>query len=226
MSSLRKASKAAGGGRAHKERSQPGFRARFGLLEKHKDYVLRAKDFQQKQQHLQKLKEKAANRNPDEFFFKMVNSKVVDGQHRGDTGAKVYTADEMKLLRKQDAGYLVSKAQSEMKKVERLRSSVLPVSANKNKHVFFIENADEVDDVRERVMNRPAVPLGLPKVPTELTKETQKRSERAEKLKEMASAVELQKQLSGKGRKRKLPPSEVKNPSKQPVYKWRSERKR
>lgn len=31
---------------------------------------------------LQKLKEKAAFRNPDEFYFKMIKSKVVDGVHR------------------------------------------------------------------------------------------------------------------------------------------------
>lgn len=223
MSSLRKASKAAAGGRAHKERSQPGFRARFGLLEKHKDYKLRAKDFQQKQQHLQKLKEKAATRNPDEFFFNMINSKVVKGIHRGDTGSKVYTEEELGELRKQDAGYIVSKAQSELKKVERLRSSVLPASANMNRHVFFVEDDDEVDSIREKVVKRAPEPLQMPRVRSKLAKEIQERTERAEKLKEMASAVELQKQLSGKGRKRKIQTSES---DQKPVYKWRTERKR
>lgn len=226
MSSLRKASKAAAGGRAHKERSQPGFRARFGLLEKHKDYVLRAKDFSKKKQHLQKLKEKAASRNPDEFFFSMINSQTVKGVHRGETGAKVYTEEELKMLRSQDAGYLVSKAQSEMKKVERLRSSVLPLSANTNKHVFFVEDGDEVENTRERVVNRPAEPLQVPRVGKKLAKEMQERSERAAKLKDMASRVELQRQLSGKGRKRKLRSGELENPSDKPVYRWKTERKR
>jgi hypothetical protein len=31
---------------------------------------------------LQKLKEKAAFRNPDEFYFKMINSRTVGGIHR------------------------------------------------------------------------------------------------------------------------------------------------
>jgi len=31
---------------------------------------------------LQKLKEKAANRNEDEFYFKMSRTKTVDGVHR------------------------------------------------------------------------------------------------------------------------------------------------
>jgi len=188
--------------------------------------VLRAKDFQKKQEKLQKLKEKAANRNPDEYFFKMINSQNVKGVHRGESKSKVYTEEEMKVLRKQDAGFLISKAQSEMKKVERLRSSVLPVSANTNKHVYFVEDGDEVENARERVVNRPAEPLQVPRVRKKLTKEMQERTERAAKLKEMASAVDLQKQLSGKGRKRKLRSGELENPSKQPVYRWKIERKR
>lgn len=31
---------------------------------------------------LQKLKEKAAFRNPDEFYFKMIKSKTVGGVHK------------------------------------------------------------------------------------------------------------------------------------------------
>ena len=60
----------------HKERSQPAHRKRFGLLEKHKDYVVRAKNYHFKEKRLQALKEKAEFRNPDEFYFKMLNSKT------------------------------------------------------------------------------------------------------------------------------------------------------
>ena len=45
MSSLQNAIKR----RTHKERAQPAARAKFGLLEKHKDYVERAKDFHRKE---------------------------------------------------------------------------------------------------------------------------------------------------------------------------------
>ena len=72
MSSLRNAVKR----RTHKERSQPAERRKFGLLEKKKDYVLRARDFHKKEEALKVLRKKAANRNPDEFYFAMQKQRL------------------------------------------------------------------------------------------------------------------------------------------------------
>ena len=57
--------------REHYERSQPNARKKYGLLEKHKDYVKRARNYHDKEKRIHVLREKAANRNPDEFYFKM-----------------------------------------------------------------------------------------------------------------------------------------------------------
>lgn len=73
MSSLRKAIPQ----KYHKERHQPRSRKKFGFLEKHKDYVLRARDYHRKQDQLRKLEEKASFRNPDEFYFKMIKTKRI-----------------------------------------------------------------------------------------------------------------------------------------------------
>lgn len=62
--------------RNHKERSQLSNRSKFGLLEKHKDYVKRARDYHSKQDRINRLKEKAAGRNKDEFYFAMNRQKT------------------------------------------------------------------------------------------------------------------------------------------------------
>ena len=63
--------------RAHKERAQPANRLhKFGLLEKKKDYKLRAADFHRKERRLQALRAKARNRNQDEFAYGMLNKKL------------------------------------------------------------------------------------------------------------------------------------------------------
>ena len=62
--------------RQHRERAQPLKRQRLGLLEKHADYVKRARDFHSKEDRIQKLREKAAGRNKDEFYFGMIKSRT------------------------------------------------------------------------------------------------------------------------------------------------------
>jgi len=58
--------------RQHRERGQPLHRKRLGLLEKHRDYVARARDYHGKQDRIRSLKRKASERNPDELYFGMV----------------------------------------------------------------------------------------------------------------------------------------------------------
>lgn len=60
----------------HKERSQLAHRLKYGILEKHADYVKRARDYHSKRNHLTRLKQKAAERNKDEFYFSMVKEKT------------------------------------------------------------------------------------------------------------------------------------------------------
>ncbi|KAL6298684.1 small-subunit processome [Sparassis latifolia] len=92
--------------RNHKERSQLSHRARFGILEKHKDYVLRARDYHSKQDRLNLLKRKAADRNKDEFYFAMTRQKTDRGVHVQERGNQVLPVDIVKVLKTQDENYL------------------------------------------------------------------------------------------------------------------------
>ncbi|KAF2768828.1 hypothetical protein EJ03DRAFT_294103, partial [Teratosphaeria nubilosa] len=107
MSSMRNAVQR----RNHKERAQPSERARWGLLEKHKDYSLRAADHNQKKRKLKALQQKASERNDDEFYFAMVNQETDGGRKRArraeaNGGGTALREEVVRLMKTQDAGYL------------------------------------------------------------------------------------------------------------------------
>lgn len=120
--------------RNHKERSQPGNRRKFGLLEKHKDYVERARDHHAKQEKLQKLQQKAALRNTDEFNFGMIKSatnnlmeRAKGGKHhqsRTGTSSSDLSNDLVAILKSQDIGYLRNVARVEEKKIEQIKEKI------------------------------------------------------------------------------------------------------
>ena len=127
MSSLRNAVKRI----THKERSQPTDRQHLGLLEKKKDYKIRSKDYHRKQDALTKLRKKAAERNPDEFYFGMNKSKVNnDGRHvktvqaRNEEREALIGPEAVKLMKSQDLSYVRLQSLKDAKKVERLQANL------------------------------------------------------------------------------------------------------
>ncbi|KAM0233240.1 hypothetical protein ACHAPO_007319 [Fusarium lateritium] len=121
--------------RPHRERAQPLERRRLGLLEKHKDYSLRAKDFNKKKATLKNLRDKASERNEDEFYFGMMSrkgpgSKLKDGKTwsgkvQGDRGNKVMDVETVRLLKTQDLGYVRTMRQVVAKEVAKLEEQVV-----------------------------------------------------------------------------------------------------
>lgn len=90
-SAFRKAQKAHR--RTYKERGQIESRSKFGFLEKKKDYVKRARNYHSKQDRLKALSEKASFRNPDEFYFGMVNQKTSKGKCKSISIKCIYNMD-------------------------------------------------------------------------------------------------------------------------------------
>ena len=152
MSSLSKASKSQ---KTHRERHQPKERGHLGLLEKKKDYRLRAKDYNEKKSVLKHLRKKALNKNPDEFYFHMINARIVDGAHKDlvskkkiKSKASVNEQQQIKLLQTQDYKYISNKRMSEQRKIEKLRATLhlLDDSGSdkpKHTHTIFVDDENE-----------------------------------------------------------------------------------
>lgn len=87
--------------RLHRERRQPEHRKKFGYLEKKQDYKKRAIDHHAKAERIKKLKNKAQARNPNEFHFHMINSRLVDGVHE-ETLKPMDPSVREKLVKKEE----------------------------------------------------------------------------------------------------------------------------
>ncbi|KAL3132654.1 hypothetical protein ABBQ32_009175 [Trebouxia sp. C0010 RCD-2024] len=212
--------------KTHKERSQPSDRRKFGLLEKKKDYLQRAKDFHRKEDEIQNLRRKAEQRNPDEFYFAMERKGTKGGVHSGSiTEANKYTQEELRFMKSQDATYVALRAQTEMKKVERLKSQLHFIgAAAPRQHVVFVDDEaaaqsfsaeqhfDTPSELVDRSFNRPrTAQLQEPMQAADaLTgnrrqradrrraasyKELQQRHERHQNLSEMAGSTVLQRAI-------------------------------
>lgn len=120
--------------RAHRERDHPDHQ-RGVHLEKHKDYSLRAKDYNKKKATLKSLRQKVAGRNEDEFYFGMMSrpgaatklsvGRGWTGTIDGDRGNKALDVDTVRLLKTQDVGALRTMRNVVAKEVNILRERVI-----------------------------------------------------------------------------------------------------
>lgn len=248
-SAFRKAQKAHR--RTYKERGQLESRSKFGFLEKHKDYVKRARNYHSKQNRLKALSEKAAFRNPDEFYYGMVNEKTNKGVHVVERN-KNLRGDIQKLVKGQDLTYVQLMEGTEKKKVERLSKSVLLTGLDDNddnspdKHIIFVDSKTKARnfDAAEYFDTYPSLvgnkqnrlkkdTLKKDKISFAGTKpvkkqrnanlrELSKRIDRAELLESARQELTTQKHLLNKGDRKKV----GKDDSNNNVYRWKSIRKR
>lgn len=122
MSSMRNAVQR----RNHRERAQPTERSKWGLLEKRKDYKLRATDHKTKQAKISALKAKASARNEDEFYFGMMQGKDRRQQRaEGSGGGRSLDQEVVRLMKTQDVGYLRTMLQRVRRERERVGREVV-----------------------------------------------------------------------------------------------------
>jgi len=108
-----------------------------------------------KKARLKILRQKAAERNPDEFTYSMLSSRSRGGRKISDRGNPVLSQDAVKLLKTQDSGYLrtmLSKTRRAIQKLEQefvLRegrgAEVLGGSVDPDEalHVVFVDSREE-----------------------------------------------------------------------------------
>ncbi|XP_017890893.1 probable U3 small nucleolar RNA-associated protein 11 [Ceratina calcarata] len=253
MSSWKKAAKSTQ--KTHHERHQPESRKHLGILEKKKDYKARARDYQVKQRTLKLLRKRALNKNPDEFYYHMINSKIHDGVHKEKRKRKNYTPEQIQLMETQDLKYIAYKRNIEAKKVDKLQSQLHMIDVaneTENQHIFFVDDAEEAKnfDVVKKLDTHPALlsrrtnrprlsklnDLKLPDLDRKTLKkierkkesaykELQKRIDRERELTIVQQKLEMQRALKDK---KVTKPKLVSKETKNsaPIYKWTYERKR
>lgn len=249
MSSWKKASKV--NQKTHRERHQPDARQKYGLLEKKKDYKVRARHHQERERVLKLLKKRAQNRNPDEFYFHMTKSKVEDGRHVEIRDEDEHTEDQIKLMQTRDLKYINMRATMERKKIDRLQSELHfldQVNQTDNTHIFFNDNEQcdlaEKFDTHPDLINRKTNRLRLSDLKKiqlpDLDEETIKQmtSEKRKAYRELERRKNREKELSVVQRKLEIkthllsskqePPKKIKPATKEaaPIYKWKYERKK
>lgn len=198
MSSLRNAVKRI----THKERAQPQARANLGILEKKKDYKVRAIDYHRKENRIKAMRQAAAMRNPDEFYFGMHKAQVhEDGKHRKTREAERKEFEEqvghetVRIMKDQDLGYIRMKKQQDAKKMEKLRESHQLIGApTKRKHVVFVESVNEVETF-DAAEHFETIPEFVPRAHNRLRKDDIQRMATADNIGDQLSKEDMAVQL-------------------------------
>ncbi|CAE6453856.1 unnamed protein product [Rhizoctonia solani] len=133
--------------RAHKERSQLAHRSKLGILEKHKDYVLRARDYRSKRDRLRTLRLKAETKNKDEFYFGMNGKKTEKGvEYRSRGGEGALPEDMVKVLKTQDEGYLRTVRKKGLKRIDSIKAQLTAM-------VDLVPISEDIDDLDDDVVD-------------------------------------------------------------------------
>lgn len=212
-----------------------------GFLERKKDYQTRAREYNRRKEIFTKLRKKALDKNPDEFFFRMKSSQLIDGIHydkRKDDDE--YTPEELQLMQSQDINYVNFKRSIDLKKIPKLQSELHYLDEDPNKprntHTFFVENHQEKANVFNKIKNT----LTKSSVGKEMCENEELASlneikemkyrrlynkiNREQFLKSLTLKMQIKRQLlNPKEQAKKISKGNNKKP---PVYQWKMQRKR
>jgi U3 small nucleolar RNA-associated protein 11 len=116
---------------------------------------------------LKNLKNKIAEKNPDEFYFGMMSQKGPstgkrgNGTVNGDRGNKVLSQDAVRLFKTQDLGYVRTMRNKTSKEVEELERRVVGIRGHGKKVVFVDDEAEQ----REKLSSSEKMELDMDEEP-------------------------------------------------------------
>ena len=151
MSSFAKAQKNMGRG-SYRERSQPDARKHLGRLQKKVDYKKRSADYHSKSDKLKRLQQHAANKNPDEFYHKMISTKLKNGVHIKHISEDASTPEQDLIEKSQSHNYVVGKLTTESRKIDRLKNQLHFLNedpeeiASHSKHIVFVDDEEQLSN--------------------------------------------------------------------------------
>eukprot|EP00158_Paraphelidium_tribonemae_P009086 Partr_v1_DN28764_c2_g1_i2_m62892 putative U3 small nucleolar RNA-associated protein len=216
--------------RKHLERSQPAARLKYGLLEKHKDYKLRARDYAVKRERLKILKEKARFRNEDEFYHAMINSYTKQGVHMAARNEN-FDQETIQLLKSQDLKYVAYHVDINRKQIAIIKSKLkelgLSLSTDAEKtstenHTRFAESTEEAEEMQVQIAADSEID-SMAKDESMIRKFLRNlaaRMKRDESISRAEAELQTQKNMNAKGRRYKVGTDSQGND----IYKWRAER--
>lgn len=208
-----------------------------GFLERKKDYKARSNEYNRRKEILSKLRKKALDKNPDEFFFRMKSSKLIDGVHydiRKDDDE--LQPEELQLMQTQDLNYINYKHSIDRNKVEKLRGQLHWLDSDperpKNNHIIFVENRKQKKFEQNRLEAEAASSHRFRSDKDDNSDEVKElkyrrlrnKIDREQFLRLLATKMQIKKQLLNKNEKAIKIKKGRKNSA--PVYQWKMERKK
>uniref|UniRef100_H3ADY2 U3 small nucleolar RNA-associated protein 11 n=1 Tax=Latimeria chalumnae TaxID=7897 RepID=H3ADY2_LATCH len=157
----------------HQERQQLGFRKHLGLLEKKKDYKLRAEFCLKKQNYLSYYDARVLKKKKKSpFLFVIIIIIIKDGVHVIKQPKEELTEEQLKVMRTQDLKYVELKRVAEGKEISLTltQRGAVPLKKKKINKIKFLhhfnKNVEQFDlathlktapELVDRVYNRPTI---------------------------------------------------------------------
>ena len=165
------------------------------------DHVFR--DYQSKTKRLKELRKQALDKNPDEFYFHMINSQLKDGRHYEKNNVSEFTEDQLKIIQSRDLRYIEYKRSCEMAKIEKLKSTLHLIHVDEkpqNKRLVFTDDGKpkKVKAKTSKLVSDEDLSLGDPgwKERKKAYRELQKREDRLKQLTILSQKMSLKQHLN------------------------------